>query len=270
MSELQEMFSKSKGAAYMPYVCCGDPNPEFTIKLVKTLVANGADAIELGIPFSDPIADGPTIQEASNRALENGMTSLKAIEIIKQLRAEGIAVPIIPMTYYNILYAQGTGNFLKTLKEAGACGVIIPDVPLEESEELVNACKKADVDRINFITPTSSPDRIMQIAKNARGFIYVIAVLGITGTREKIEKQTLELIKIAKKETKIPLVVGFGISKPEHAKEYVKAGAKGVIVGSQIVNIYAKYIGKNGFDSEKALEEIAEFTKAMKAACEGK
>ena len=172
------------------------------------------------------------------------------------------------MTYYNILYAQGTENFLKMLKEAGACGVVIPDVQLEESEELANACKEAGLDMISFITPNSSQERIKQITKNASGFLYVVAVLGITGARANVENQALELIKMAKTQTNVPLVVGFGISKPEHAKAYVKAGAKGVIVGSQIVNIYAKYISKNGFDSEKALKEIAEFTKAMKEGCE--
>ncbi len=266
---LQEMFSKVKGAAYLPYVCCGDPNEEFTIKLIKTLVANGADGIELGIPFSDPIADGPTIQAASNRALENGMTSLKAIEIMKKIRKEGISIPILPMTYYNILYSQGTEKFLKMLKDAGACGIVIPDVPLEESTELASACKSTGLDLIEFITPTSSNERIKKIVNQASGFLYVVAVLGITGARANVEKQTLELIKNANSMTKVPLVVGFGISTPDHAKAYVNAGAKGIIVGSQIVNIYSKYNDGNKFDEQKALLEIAEFTKSMKNACRG-
>ncbi|MBI5227004.1 tryptophan synthase subunit alpha [Candidatus Micrarchaeota archaeon] len=269
---LREMFSSVKGAAFMPYICCGDPSQEFTVKLIKTLVANGADAIELGIPFSDPIADGPTIQAASNRALENGMNPMKAIEIMKKIRKEEINVPILPMTYYNILYSQGTEKFLKMLKDAEASGVVIPDVPLEESGELSRACKNTGLDLISFITPNSSKDRIKHIAKNASGFLYVVAVLGITGARAKVENQALELIKNASSMTKIPLVVGFGISKPDHAKAYIEAGAKGIIVGSQIMNIYSKYISKDGkgFEEAKALDEIAEFTKEMKKACVGK
>lgn len=250
--------------AFMPYVCCGDPNLEFTIKLIKTLVENGADAIELGIPFSDPIADGKTIQMASNRALKNGMTPKKALDVIRKIREDGITVPIIAMTYYNIVYANGIEKFVNKIKDAGADGLIVPDVPYEESEELYNACTKNGIDLVYLVTPNTVNERIRKIAEKTRGFLYAVSVLGTTGTREEVSKNALDLIKRVKNITKIPIVVGFGISKPEQAEAYANAGANGIIIGSKIVNIYSTLIDGDVFNEKKALELIREFAKTMK------
>ncbi|MBU0532823.1 tryptophan synthase subunit alpha [Candidatus Micrarchaeota archaeon] len=253
-------------SAFMPYVCCGDPSTEFTIKLVEKLVSSGADAVELGIPFSDPIADGKTIQAASARSLNNGMTPKKAIEIIQKLRENGIGVPLIVMTYYNIIYANGGEKFIKSIKEAGANAIIVPDVPLEESEELHRQCEGNDVDLVYLVTPNCDDERLKKIAEKSKGFLYAVAVLGITGTRENVRPEALELIKRAKKVTTLPLVVGFGVSNANQAKEYMKAGAEGIIVGSKIVDIYSKYLE----NEEKALSEIAKFTKEIKGAIDTK
>lgn len=262
--KFSEMFSSlGEKRAFMPYVCCGDPSVEFTLKLVEKLAESGADAIELGIPFSDPIADGKTIQAASSRALSNGMTPEKAVGVIRAIREKGIEVPVAVMTYYNIVYCNGEERFLKKIKEAGADGLIVPDVPLEESGGLQAACKEAGLDLIYFVTPNCSDARLKEVASRAGGFIYAVSVLGITGAREKVAPEALELIKRAKEVTDVPLVIGFGISTPEHAAEVAGAGASGVIVGSALVDVYSKCAG----DEERALREAGEFARKMKEAC---
>ncbi|MBU0527703.1 tryptophan synthase subunit alpha [Candidatus Micrarchaeota archaeon] len=244
-----------KKPALMPYVCCGDPNVQFTKKLIKAMVANGADAIELGIPFSDPMADGKTIQEAITRALKGGMTPGKALEMLKELRKEGVEVPIFIMTYYNIPFSSGIANFTKLAKEAGADGFIIPDLPIEESDELRSACDEHDLVLVQFITPGCSSERLEKIVKNAKGFLYAVSVLGITGARDGISEDAIELIKRTKKITELPVVIGFGISNEAQASQYVKAGADGVIIGSKIAKIYS---------NENSVEEVARFCSAVK------
>ncbi|MBN2121827.1 tryptophan synthase subunit alpha [Candidatus Micrarchaeota archaeon] len=269
---IEKMFSalKERGVgAFMPYVCCGDPSAEFTLALIEKLVGNGADAIELGIPFSDPIADGKTIQAASSRALDSGMTPLKALGIVSEVRKRGIEVPILIMAYYNIVYANGGREFLKKVKEAGADGMIVPDAPLEESSELRKLCSDAGIDLIYFITPNCPDSRLKEIASVAKGFLYAVAVLGITGEREVVAPEAIALVERARKVTALPVVVGFGISKPSHATSLMRAGGSGIIVGSAIVNLYSKHVGEE-FDSTEALEEIGEFAKSMKGALSGK
>ncbi len=263
MSRIGEMFEAKRKTgnakpSFMPYVCCGDPSQEFTLRLVETLVSSGASAIEFGIPFSDPIADGKTIQAASARSLAAGMTPAKAVETIALLRRRGVGVPIIAMTYYNIIFANGTEKFLKSLKAAGADGLIVPDVPIEESGELRKKCAQAGIEMVQLITPNCPDARISRIAASSGGFLYAVSVLGITGARDKVAPEALDLVKRAKKLTSLPIAVGFGISKPEHANALAQAGADGVIVGSEIVNLYTN--AKNG---EEALAEIAAFAKSM-------
>jgi tryptophan synthase alpha chain len=269
---IEKMFSElnARGeGAFMPYVCCGDPSVEFTVALIEKLVANGADAIELGIPFSDPIADGKTIQEASSRALEAGITPLRALEVVSEIRKRGIEVPLLLMTYYNIVYANGEREFLKKAKEAGADGMIVPDVPLEESSELRKLCIDAGLELICFITPNCLDSRLREIASVAGGFLYAVAVLGITGERDVVAPEAVSLVERAKKVTNLPVVVGFGISRPSHATSIMRAGGSGVIVGSAIVNLYSRHLG-DGFDSSGALAEIGEFALGMKGAMSGK
>ncbi|MFH1520742.1 MAG: tryptophan synthase subunit alpha [Candidatus Micrarchaeota archaeon] len=242
--------------AFMPYICCGDPNEEFTLKLIATLAENGADAIELGIPFSDPIADGKTIQAASTRALTNGMTPEKAIAMISKIRKCEIQIPIIVMTYYNLIYSNGLEKFVKRIKDAGADGLIVPDVPFEESEELYGICKGHEIDLVRFITPNMSDERLEKIANKANGFLYAVSVIGTTGTREQIAPEAIELVKRIKKMTTIPVVAGFGISMPEQATAFANAGADGIIIGSKLVEIY----------SEDDITKVAQFVRMMKKA----
>ena len=251
---LEKLFSK-EALAFMPYICCGDPSEEFTIRLAETLVSNGADAIELGIPFSDPIADGKTIQGASSRALENGMSPAKAVGLIARIR-EKTEVPICVMTYYNIVF--GTRNFVKSIKDAGADGLIVPDLPIEESGELEAECRKHGIGLIYFITPGSSDKRLEEISKKCSGFLYAVSVAGISGSRKSVPEEALELVRRMKTISSVPLVVGFGISRPEHAEAYAEAGANGVIVGSHIVELYS------GLQEEEALQNVADFTRRMK------
>jgi tryptophan synthase alpha chain len=263
--KISEMFSKLEGRpAFMPYVCCGDPSEEFTLKLVETLVANGADAIEFGIPFSDPIADGKTIQAASSRALAGGMTPKKALEAIARMRKSGIKVPITAMTYYNIIFANGGPEFLKSLKDAGADGLIVPDVPLEESGPLREQCAQAGLDHVMLVTPNCTDARLKEISEKSGGFLYAVSVLGITGARDSIAPEALEFVKRAKSISRLPLAVGFGISTPAHAAQFAKAGADAVIVGSGLANLYARHLSQSGkLDEEGALRDVAQFAKAM-------
>jgi len=249
-----------KKPALMPYVCCGDPNVKFTKELIREMAANGADAIELGIPFSDPMADGKIMQEAVARALDGGMTPDKALNMLKELREEGLEIPVFIMTYYNILFSSGIGNFTKLAKDAGADGFIIPDLPIEESGELRSACDEHDLVLVQFITPNCSDERLERITKDAKGFLYAISVLGITGVREGISEDAVELIRRAKRITKIPVVIGFGISNEEQASEYVKAGADGVIIGSKIAKIYS---------AENKVDEVAKFCAKVKEKMQG-
>ena len=268
MAGLQEMFKGKKGAAFMPYVCCGDPDAGFTVKLVKALVANGADAIELGIPFSDPIADGKAIQAASQRALAAGMTPEKAIAVIAKLRRGGMQVPIVAMTYYNIVFANGEGKFLAKLKKAGADGLIVPDVPLEESGELSDACRRARIDLVHLVTPNCSNVRLEKIASRAKGFLYAVAVFGTTGARKRVDARAIALVKMAKRGSRLPVCAGFGISTQKHAKEFARAGADGVIVGSGIVNLYAGLAGRDKTGERKAIVRISTYCRRMKGACQ--
>lgn len=264
--EIEQKFRelrKRGEAAYMPHVYYGDPNEEFSLELINTLVESGADMLEFGIPFSDPIADGPTFIAACGRALKGGVTPTKCIEGVKKLRGAGIEVPIILTTYFNIPYVMGIGVFMKKVKEAGVQGLIIPDLPIEESGEFLELAKSSGLSVIFQVAPTTSDERSKKIIGAASGFLYVINVEGVTGTRESFLQSTLKLIEKVRKQTDVPLMAGFGISKKEHALRMVSKGADGVITGSAIAKIYAK----NLESPESSLPKIAEFVKEMKEAC---
>jgi tryptophan synthase alpha chain len=260
--KFRELREKGEGA-YMPHVYYGDPNEEFSLKLIKTLVESGADLIEFGIPFSDPIADGPTFIAACERALEGGTTPASCIEGVKKLRGMGIEVPIVMTTYYNIPYVMGIENFVKQVKEAGVRGLIIPDLPVEESAEFLRMTKAFDLRLIFQVAPTTSNERLKKIISAASGFLYVINIEGVTGTRESLLQSTLELVKKVRGYTSVPLMAGFGISKGEHAKTMISAGADGVITGSAITEFYAKDL----VSPTKTLRDIARFAKEIKHAC---
>lgn len=259
---LIELFSKGE-PVYMAHMYYGDPNESFSKKAIKTLCDNGVDIIEFGIPFSDPTSDGPVFQRACERALKGGMTPSKAIAGLKSLRESGITKPIIVTSYYNIVYHNGVDNFIKTIKDAGADGLIVPNVPYEEADPLLEAGEKHGVDIIFLVAPTTPDRRLKEILKRAKGFVYVVSVTGVTGTRKDVQDSTLDLVKRVRKYSSIPLLVGFGISKPEHARDIVAAGADGIITGSAIALIYEKSLDK----PESYLAEISAFAKSIKEGC---
>ncbi len=260
IDERFEDLKEKREGAYMPHIYYGDPSEQFSLKQVKELVENGADFIEFGIPFSDPTADGPVFQSACERALKNGITPARCIEGIRKLRAEGLKVPLIVTTYYNIPYVYGLEKFFEDISEAGAQGVIIPNLPVEEIQEVLDAGGKNDIDVILQVTPNTSENRLDKILDSASGFIYIINVEGVTGARDSLPSSTIELIERVRDRTGIPMMAGFGISRREHARAIVSAGADGVITGSALGRIY----GRNLEDPESTLSDIGEFAREIK------
>jgi tryptophan synthase alpha chain len=260
--KFQELKNRREGA-HMPHVYYGDPNEEFSLKLIETLAENGADIIELGIPFSDPTADGPTFQAVCERALRNGITPNNCIQGIRKVRERGLENPIVVTTYYNIPYVTGVGTFLKKIKEAGAQAIIVPNVPVEEADILLAEGKRTGVHVIFQVAPTTTEDRLKNIADVASGFLYVISVEGVTGVRESLADSTLKLVQRVRRHTDMPLLAGFGISSKHQASAVVAAGADGAIAGSAYAKVYEKNLEK----PEKTLPEIARLVEQIKQGC---
>jgi tryptophan synthase alpha chain len=260
--KFQELQERKEGA-HMPHVYYGDPNEEFSLKLIRKLAENGADLIEFGIPFSDPTADGPTFQAACERALKKSMTPVRCIEGMRKLRRNGLKIPLVVTTYHNIPYVTGIGAFLSEIKEAGAQAIIVPDIPIEEASILLDEGKKSGVHIILQVAPTTTEERIKKIANVASGFLYVMGVEGVTGTRESLTDSTLKLVSRVRKYTDLPALAGFGISKKEHAAAVVSAGADGAIAGSAYAEIYEKNLEK----PEETLPEIAQLAEQIKQGC---
>jgi tryptophan synthase alpha chain len=254
MSRIKKAFEDKK--AFIGFVTGGDPTIAKTKEFIMEMVRAGADLIEIGIPFSDPIAEGSVIQEANLRALANGTTTDKLFEMVAELRKE-TDVPMVFLTYLNPVYKYGYERFSKRCQEAGIDGLIIPDLPYEEKQELAVTAQAYDVDLISLIAPTSQ-ERIQKIAKDASGFLYVVSSMGVTGVRNEITTDLKDIIEMIRKVTDIPAAIGFGINTPVQAKEMAKT-ADGAIVGSAIVKIIAEY-------KEKAGKPIYEYVKNMKKA----
>lgn len=259
LSRTFEKLSESGEGAFMPHVYVGDPNLDFSIELIVGLASAGADILELGVPFSDPIADGPAFIAACERALKAGMTPPKFLQALERIREEGVRQPIVVTAYANTIFANQ--GFLQKLSELEIDGLIVPDMPFEESAELLKLSRDLGFDLILQVAPTTSDSRLAKILQNASGFVYVINFEGVTGPREEIPESTLGLIEKIKKKWEIPLVAGFGISKPEHAEKLVAGGADGVAVGSVFAEIYSKSPDSNG------ISEVLRLAKAMKEAC---
>ncbi len=239
---IDETFSGAN-KIFIPFITCGYPDIDTTINNVIECVKNGAEIIELGIPFSDPVAEGPVIQNASVKALKNGTTTNKIFEMVKILRGKyKIEIPLIFMTYANVIFSYGTEKFMYECNKIGIDGIILPDVPFEERGEFLPACKKYNIKLISMIAP-SSDNRIIKIAREAEGFIYLVSSLGVTGVRNKINTDLGKIIKIIRENTNIPCAVGFGISTAEQAQNISKI-ADGVIIGSAIIKIIEQH-GKN-------------------------
>ncbi len=235
--KFRELESKNEGAL-IGYLTMGDPDVESSEKLIKCL-CKSVDILELGVPFTDPIADGPTIQAAIERSLEAGMNTDIAFEMVKRLR-EDIDTPFVFMTYYNIVLQYGEERFVQKCAEVGVDGVLISDLPIEEAGSVLEHCKRHDVDFIFLIAPTTPEDRLKKISDSASGFVYLVALLGVTGARDELAKETIEKTQWALQYVDKPLGVGFGISKKEHVKAVIDAGASGVVVGSAFVSLVAR------------------------------
>ena len=254
MSKIKNAFANGK--AFIPFITCGDPDVTTTAEAVRAAVNNGADLIELGIPFSDPTAEGPVIQGANIRALAGGITTDKVFDLVRDLRRD-VTVPMVFMTYANVVFSYGAERFIKTCSEIGVDGLILPDLPFEEKDEFQPICRNYGVDLISLIAPTSE-NRIAMIAKEAEGFIYIVSSLGVTGTRSEISTDLASIVKVIRENTDTPCAIGFGISTPEQAKKMADI-ADGAIVGSAIIKILARY----GSDSAPY---VGEYVKSMKDA----
>ncbi|MDD2778359.1 MAG: tryptophan synthase subunit alpha, partial [Methanocellales archaeon] len=237
--KFQELSEKGESALIV-YVMAGDPSPSLTKNIVKALEEGGADMIELGLPFSDPIADGPTIQAASERALKAGMNPDLYFNMVRDIR-ENIEVPLICLTYYNLVLHRGIGRFMRDCVESGINGIIIPDLPIEGAKQTIIEANRNDVDFIPLIAPTSTEDRMRIISSAAHGFIYLVSLLGVTGAREELSVAVKDMVDKVRRSAKreVPIAVGFGLSSPGHVRDVIRAGADGAIVGSAIVNIIA-------------------------------
>ena len=250
MSNIAKAFAGGK--AFIPFITCGDPDLATTAAAVRAMAANGADLIELGIPFSDPTAEGPVIQGANIRALKAGTTT----DFVREVRRD-VTIPMVFMTYANVVFSYGAEKFISTCAEIGIDGLILPDLPYEEKDEFLPICRKYGVDLISMIAPTSE-NRIAMIAKEAEGFLYIVSSLGVTGTRSEIKTDLASIVKVVRENTKTPCAIGFGISTPEQAT--TMAGiADGAIVGSAIIKLLEQY-------GREAPEHIGAYVKSMKDA----
>ena len=242
------------------YITAGDPDLKVTEELVYSIAQAGADVVELGIPFSDPLADGPTIQQASYRALKGKVTIPKILSTIEKIRKKS-SVPIALMTYYNPIFCYGLDRFVADSKAVGVDGLIVPDLPLEESKELLGITERFGIELISFIAPTSTPQRIAAIAQSARGFIYCVSVTGVTGIRENLSLDVAEMIRKIRPYTDVPLAIGFGISNTKQAKEMIKY-TDAIIVGSAVVKIIENYQN----DLATMLSQVKDFVRSLKKA----
>ena len=254
MSKISKAFEQGK--AFIPFITCGDPDLATTEQIVREAVRNGADLIELGIPFSDPTAEGPVIQGANIRALAGGVTTDRVFDLVRSLRKD-ISTPMVFMTYANVVFSYGAEEFLSTCQEIGMDGIILPDLPFEEKDEFQPLCKKYGVDLISLIAPTSH-ERIAMIAKEAEGFLYIVSSLGVTGTRSEITTDLASIVQVVRQYTDIPCAIGFGISTPEQARSMAQL-SDGAIVGSAII----KLIEQHGPDAPEA---VGAYVRRMKQA----
>ncbi len=254
MSKIRAAFENGK--AFIAFITCGDPDLETTAAAVRAAVENGADLIELGIPFSDPTAEGPVIQGANLRALNGGVTTEKIFTFVKELRRD-VKAPMVFMTYANVVFSYGADKFISTCRDIDIDGLILPDLPFEEKDEFLPLCHKYGVSLVSLIAPTSEK-RVAMIAKEAEGFLYIVSSLGVTGARSEIKTDLKSIVDVVRENTDVPCAIGFGISTPEQAKKMAEL-SDGAIVGSAIIKLLEKY-GKG------APKYIGEYVRCMKDA----
>jgi len=264
MKTYKQVFSELKEqnrTALIPFFVVGDPDFDTSLDIVKTAIDAGADILELGIPFSDPIADGPTIQKADIRAMKSGMSMAKALEFVRKVK-DYRDVPIGLLMYYNLVYQYGTEKFFSDFHQAGVNSVLVADLSIDDADEITGPAVSVGLDTVFMVTPITDPERMKLIASKTTGFIYTVSVLGVTGSRAKLSDTVGGLVGKLKGLTDVPVCVGFGISKPEHAAAIAQAGADGVIIGSKIVGLIESNLG----DKEKTLAEISTFLGQVKSA----
>jgi len=261
MGRIESVFAKKGKTAFIGFTVAGDPDKETSIRIAKALIDGGTDILEFGVPFSDPVADGPTIQRADDRALAAGTTPDTIFAIVRDVRAYS-EVPIVFLTYYNTIYRRGIDRFYREAHDFGVDGILVADMPVEESDEVVATAEKYGIDPIFLITQTTSDKRMDTIVRHSRGYLYLVSVLGVTGARKTVAPEALALLHRVRKHTDLPLAIGFGISTPEHVTTCNLAGADGVIVGSAIVDIVEKNLG-----NPAAMEtELSQYVSEMKKA----
>ncbi|MHC4158760.1 MAG: tryptophan synthase subunit alpha [Planctomycetota bacterium] len=259
MKTYKQVFSELDRAALIPFFVIGDPDFDTSLAIVKTAIDAGADILELGIPFSDPIADGPTIQKADIRSLRSGMNVQKALEFIQKVKSYK-DIPIGLLMYYNLVYQYGIEKFFADFHQAGVNSVLVADLSIDDADEITAPAASAGLDTVFIVTPNTDPERMKVIASKTTGFIYTVSLLGVTGIREKVSGMVEGLVGKLKKLTTVPVCVGFGISKPEHAGAIASAGADGVIIGSKVVQL----IEENLDNREKILSGISTFLSNVK------
>jgi len=265
MSRIDTVFKTPGKTAFIGFTIAGDPNEATSLRIAKALIDGGTDILELGVPFSDPVADGPTIQRADDRALAAGTTPDTIFRLVKEIRAYS-DVPIVFLTYYNIVHKRGIERFYREAREAGVDGILVADMPVEESEEVTAIAARYEIDPIFLITQTTSDERIRKIATPARGYLYLVSVLGVTGVRAEVSSGAIDLLHRVRRQTKLPLALGFGISTPDHAATCAAAGADGVIVGSAIVDIIGQHLDEPEIMELKLRDYVVQMKQATVSA----
>ena len=245
------------------YLTGGDPDPKAFLANSTALLEGGADIVEVGIPFSDPIADGPVIQASSMRALSQGATPVGILGLIRELSSQ-FPVPFVVLSYYNPILAMGLDRFLRKARESGVDGIVVPDLPVEESEEFRNLALKHNIDNIYLAALNTSPTRLRTILDKSKGFVYLVSLYGVTGPRDSLSPQVLDAVKTVKSMAsgRIPVSAGFGISQPEHVSSVIQSGADGAIVGSALVGI----VGRHLEDPDRGAEELQRTVRELKRA----
>jgi tryptophan synthase alpha chain len=261
MNRIERLFLERTDPAFIGFTVAGDPNPGTSVRVATTLVDAGVDILELGMPFSDPVADGPVIQRADQRALEAGTTPDEVFAIAREIRAH-CEVPIVLLTYFNLVWNRGIEPFYRDARDAGIDGILIVDMPVEESDEVREAARAAGIAPIFLVAPTTSTARQEAIVARASGFLYLVSVLGVTGVRDRVAAETVSFIRSVRASTALPLAVGFGISEPGHAVTCYEAGADAVIVGSAIVDIIERHLD----DEEGMMQALRDYIASMKRA----
>jgi tryptophan synthase alpha chain len=265
MNRIDRLFRERTTPVFIGFTVAGDPDPETSVRVATTLVDAGVDILELGMPFSDPVADGPVIQRADQRALEAGTTPDTVFAIAREIRGAR-QVPLVLLTYFNLVWNRGIRRFYQDARDAGIDGILIVDMPVEESDEVREAARAAGIAPIFLVAPTTSAARQEAIIARASGFLYLVSVLGVTGVRDRVSAETVSLIRGMRSRTALPLAVGFGISAPAHAAACCEAGADAVIVGSAIVAIIERHLD----DEAGMMAALSAYITAMRAATGGK